>query len=195
MARHLNLLPIERREHLRRGALLVSGVRIVRTILLGLGVMSAGAAMIGASLWGLTFTFASSGNMELERQVGEYMKLKELIRQQNLLLSTVDGLGRNRVIWSDYLSGFLAEVPPGTTINTLSADTTSGKVNFAGEALSRNALVVFEERLGQLEWVGSVTAPRQNLLQKDNPEYSFEIQLKQGQESGDVPDSEEEMML
>lgn len=179
MARHLNLLPIERREHLRRGALLVSSVRIVRTILVGLSVLSMGAILIGASLWGLTFTYASSGDLELEQGVSDYQKLKEVITEQNQLLSTVDGLDRDRLVWSDYLSVFLDEVPPGTTIATLSADTTSGQVIFSGEALSRNALVVFEERLNQLDWVGTVTAPRQNLLQKSNPEYSFELKLKQ----------------
>ena len=38
--------------------------------------------------------------------------------------------------------------------------------------------MVFEERLSQLEWVASVAAPRQNLLQRSNPEYSFELKLK-----------------
>lgn len=179
MARHLNLLPVERREHLRRGALLVSSVRIVRTILVGLSVLSMGAIIIGAGLWGLTFTYATSGSLELEQEVSDYLKLKDVITGQNLLLSTVDGLDRERLAWSDYLSVFLNEVPSGTTIVALSADATSGQVVFSGEASSRNALVVFEERLNQLDWVETVTAPRQNLLQKSNAVYSFELKLKQ----------------
>jgi hypothetical protein len=39
--------------------------------------------------------------------------------------------------------------------------------------------VVFEERLSQLDWVETITASRQNLLQKSNPEYTFELKLKQ----------------
>ncbi len=178
MARHLNLLPVERREHLRRGALLVSSVRIVKTLLMGLGVMSGGAVLIGLSLWGLTFTYASSGSSELEQQVGAYVQLKDIIARQNQVLNQVNRLGSERLVWSDYLGGFLSEVPPGTTINILTADTTSGMVTFSGEALTRNSLVVFEERLSQLEWVASVAAPRQNLLQRSNPEYSFELKLK-----------------
>lgn len=179
MARHLNLLPAERREHLRRGALMVSTVRIVRTMIVGLGMLSIGAGMIGTSLWGLTFTFASSGNLELEQRVGDYLRLKGEINEQNSLLRMVDDLGRNRLVWSDYLSVFLSEVPPGTIINSLSADSTSGLVNFSGTALTRNSLVVFEERLSQLDWVETITASRQNLLQKSNPEYTFELKLKQ----------------
>lgn len=170
---------MERREHLRRGALLVSSIRILKTALIGLVLLSAGALVIGAVLWGLTLTYAGSGTNELEQEILKYIELKTLIAEQNQLLSLVDRLGRARVVWSDYLKVFLTVVPPGTTINSLSMDTTSGQVVFSGEALTRNALVVFEERLSQLDWVETVTAPRRNLLQKSNPEYSFELKLKQ----------------
>lgn len=178
MVRHLNLLPPERRARLRRGAFVLFGVRIVRLLIVGLGVVSVGGGLLIVGMWLLTITFSGAEDAELQNKVKEYLQLRAEISEKNQLLRLVNELGRDRIIWSDQLAEFLEAIPPGTIINSLTGDSRVGIFEFSGTALTRGALVVFEERLGQLSWAKSIAAPRQNFLKKNNPDYTFEIRLR-----------------
>jgi len=140
-------------------------------------MLSVGAVLAIIGLWVIAMSFSSSTEMELEKQVKNYIELRTMIANQNKVLALVDELGQKRIVWADLMAQFQDVVPPGTTMDTFTADTNLSEVEFAGRALTRNALVVFEERLNQLSWVAGVTAPRRNLLQRSNPDYSFNIQL------------------
>lgn len=155
-----------------------SGVRAVHLLIVGLSMLSIGGILLIIGMWLLTITFSGSESTELQEKVKEYVKLRTEITDQNQLLELVNKLGRDRIVWSENLGDFLETILPGTTIDSLTGDARVGIFEFSGTALTRNALVVFEERLGQLSWVESVAAPRRNFLKKDNPEYTFELRLK-----------------
>lgn len=178
MSRHLNLLPPERRENLRRGALLSSVIRIIRLLIFGLSALSLGGVLLATGMWLLTISFSESENAQLQEKVKEYVGLRAEIAENNQLLELVNELGRDRIVWSEHLGEFLETILPGTTINSLTGDARVGIFEFSGTTLTRNALVIFEERLNQLSWVESVAAPRRNFLLKDNPAYTFELRLK-----------------
>jgi hypothetical protein len=178
MSKHLNLLPPERRAHLRRGAFLVSAVRIVHQLIIGLGVLSASGGIFIVGMWLLAITFTGSGSTQLQDKVTQYIELREEVSEKNELLQMVNRLGNDRIVWSDHLVEFLEVIPPGTTISSLTGDARVGIFEFSGTAITRSALVIFEERLNQLSWVNSVAAPRRNFLKKDSPKYTFELRLE-----------------
>lgn len=174
--RHLNLLPPARRDYLRREFLLAAGRYLVMSIVGGLLLLSLGGLSASAILLVLTAA-ADLADDQLEGPTQEFRKVRAEIAQQHQLLSTIDTLGKQRVVWSDLIAETLALVPPGATVNGLQVDGHSAVITFSGTAPTRTALVEFEDRLRQLAWASSVDAPRDNLLRAVSPTYRFSIQV------------------
>jgi len=173
--RHLNLLPQDRRKDLRREVLISAANRFLRSVLLGLGIMT--VAAVGAIIVTGTLSVTASGlaDSELINQVKLYNDLGAEINEQNERLELVNSLDKDRVLWSEALTSLLGIVPPDTTIETIRGQTDQTKLLFEGVAPTRTSLVIFRERLLALPWVVEVEAPGSNLLSRDNPRYIFTL--------------------
>lgn len=178
-ARELNLLPPERRRHLARQLVINSLTKFSRGVMWALVVTT--VAGIGAAIFlQVWVAFSStSATVELKQQVATYQKLRTQIAKQNENLDFMAKTSSDRVLWSDLFADLYSVMPPGTRIQSLGGKTTpTPQISFAGQAISRSALVVLEDRLKQLPWVASVKAPNSNLLQRVNPIFAFDVGLK-----------------
>lgn len=177
IARELNLLPPERRRHLARQLIINSLTKFLRSVLWSLALISvAGITIIVLLQIWIAFS-STSATALLKEQVKRYQELRTQIAKQNENLGFMAQISAERVLWSDLFADVYSTMPPGTHIQTFGGKLTPTGLAFSGQAISRSALVVLEDRLKQLPWVKQVKAPNSNLLQRSNPTFSFEVLL------------------
>lgn len=175
--RHLNLLPRERRDSLRREVALTAATRFLTAIMFGLIMLTVVGLAAGGVMWTLLFVGARSTEVGLEVQLAQYNTVRAEVVQRNTVLKLIDGIGQSRVVWSDLLVSWLQTIPPGATVDVLEFAADDQSIYFSGTAATRASLVVFEDRLRQLPWALSVDAPRANLLRRYDPNYTFSLQV------------------
>jgi Tfp pilus assembly protein PilN len=183
IARELNLLPPERRRHLARQLIINSMTKFLRGVLWALVVVSLTGVgtIVFLQIW-VAFV-STSATVMLKERVGRYQELRGQIAKQNENLGFMADVSSKRVIWSDLFADFYSVMPPGTRVQSLEGSITPNpRLTFSGQAISRSALVVLEDRLKQLPWVSQVEAPNSNLLQRANPLFMFDVVLKADKE-------------
>lgn len=173
--RRLNLLPPQRRQHLRQSVVLASIGLFVRTLLYGSILLTGVGLFALAGLWLSSVTSSSATELALGERLSKYSALRKEIAQHNLMLKKLEEIGQERVVWSNALAQLLDAIPAGMIISDLTVDREDLSLIFTGMALDRNQLVVLEDRLRLLPWVVEVVAPRANLTERTNPTYEFRL--------------------
>lgn len=164
---------------LHRQSLLDNSMYAAKNIAYGLAVLTASVGLLALVLQGLVFTASRGGQSQLDQQVAAYTKLKTEIEGKNKLYATLGEIQGSRVVWSDYLTEFFQTLPPGLVIEKLSGEYSerNPRLTFSGSAVNRNTLIVLQERLQGLEWVGGIDAPHSNLIDRVNPLYIFYVDI------------------
>lgn len=173
----INLLPPSRRSRMRQQWLHSSLFQFVRHVQISLAIVTAAGLLCGASLYGISRLSPNTGNAQLLPLVRQYQAIRQTVGQENALAQAVADLGNNRIVWSDHLADLLGTMPVGTTITQIQATSEPARLVFSGTAANRNVLIILESRLKNLPWAQNVTSPLQNLLARDNPQYSFTIDI------------------
>jgi hypothetical protein len=176
--RELNLLPPARRSFLAQQVVLNAIVRFLHSLNVGLGIMT-GMGLVAIVVLQLLVTFLSgSTTVLLAGEVKHYQDLRSQVAKQNQSLAQMVTLSTNQIVWSNLLPDLLGTMAPGTHVQQIAGtETTATTLVFSGQASSRSALVVLQDRLGHLPWVQSVVAPDSNLLEPVNPNYTFTLTL------------------
>ena len=178
--RRINLLPLGRNLALQRNLLVVAVMRIMSTVVYGFLIMT----IMGLGLLGFMWWQGWSGSVvesdKLRGQMQKYREVRRMIDNENKLLLAVNSLGEQRIIWSDVLMNLMTNLPVGITLYNIQSITDGGGqiLEIRGTAVTRTMLVIFEDKLRSLEWVEDVEAPRSNLLERNNAEFSFRVVVK-----------------
>lgn len=182
----INLLPPQRRQSLQRTTLLIAVNRILASLLWGASlVMAVGVGTIGV-FWALSIIASGSTQLELQLVSKQYQDVQKQQAEQSSFLTFIQSTGQNRLVWSQVLKDFFAAVPPGVTISSLSGkldDPTkanskpTAQILFGGQAVARSTLTIFSDRLQLIPGVTAVDAPTSNLIERDNPTYTFKLTL------------------
>lgn len=175
--RRLNLLPRERRLLLRKELALSAVRRLMMTICIALLLLSVVNVLGGGSLWLFSVLNGRAAEDELTQQMADYIRVQQEATRRNQLLQTVDKLGRERLVWSEVLLLLWPTLPPGATVENVAIDSDQRTVTITGTAAQRTTLVVFEDRLRRLPWVSHLDAPRENLLRKENANYTYALRI------------------
>lgn len=174
----LNLLPPIRRRLLRQQSLLVSlGHLFHQLIIAGLVIALVGLACIGFLWFNLQRTPQTAA---LIAAIARYQEFRAQISQYNNRLQTIDTSIKEHYVWSKLLPEFFAGLPVGVTIQAVTVTTTNEerKMTISGQANSRAAIVLMQERFKNIKWVATVDSPPANLLERTNPTYTFTVTLK-----------------
>jgi Tfp pilus assembly protein PilN len=178
----INLLPPERRRLVRNESIAVSIINIVKSMNAGLLLMTVLALVMVGAVWLYSWAATPTTQEELNQAVDQYQTLRDRIAQENVVLERLEEVGQKRIAWSEMLIDFFATTPPGVTLSRLGGDVVfadgvvaSGTLNFAGQAATRNALTIYEERLRSLPGVRQVNSPTSNLLERTNPLFQFTL--------------------
>ncbi len=191
MIHEINLLPPDRRRALSRQRIMSIANRVVHNVIFGLVMVSVCGVVMIVVLQGLAYTFSRITDIDVDKQVVRYESARIDVLNRNRAVRNMRSLSGDRFVWSERLRELLTIVPPGADISGMKADVgESISLSFDGRALSRNTLVVFEGRLKDLSWAASVESPHSNLIQRVNPDYSFNMTLsdRSGVQSGDALD-------
>lgn len=181
----INLLPPERRKLLRNESIAISLHGFLKSINAGLMLLTVIGVALIVGLMIMSYAAARTTSQELQAMVDEYQNLRDIIAEQNKVFEYVAAVGRDRIVWSTIIRDFVGVVPPGVQIHTLAGRTvfaegavSSAQISFKGQAITRSTLVIYEERLKALESVISLTSPTSNLLERNNPTFEFDIDIR-----------------
>lgn len=177
--RELNLLPPARRRYLAQQLMLNAAVRFLHSVNLSLGIVTAAGLTAIVILQILVTLLSSATTTILADEVKNYQELRTKIAKQNENLSAMAKLSKDQTVWSEIFADLFSTMPPGTKMSSISGEANViTKISFSGQAFSRSALVVLQDRLQNLPWVKEVQAPNSNLLERVNPTYTFDVILK-----------------
>ena len=176
--REINLLPPTRRSKLKKQWLRHAVLQLLHHFQIALGVVTILGFIVGGILQVLLLFTPTSAENALATLVNQYQREKQEIVQKNLILQELATTATSRIVWSDNISELLAAIPPGTSIRAMRSAGSSPSLTFSGTSVNRNSLIILQTRLEQFSWAQTVTSPLQNLLDRENPEYSFTITVK-----------------
>ena len=179
MSSDLNLLPPERKQVLAQSRLLLNANRFVLSVLMGLVLISVVGGVSVLVLHGLLTIAVDSAADDLARTKQEYDTVLQSVNQENIVLTKMTELQQAHVQWIPTVAELVSTIPAGVTVTTMQGQTDPEKtISFSGIASTRNALIIAGQRISLLPWVGSVTAPDSNLIDRVNAPYEFRITIK-----------------
>lgn len=175
----LNLLPQSRRAALARQSIIASVHRFLVSITMGLLLLT----LVGVSSFGVLQSIIRTLSHEKEAQlhlaVSQYDALQQSVDADNAFLAFVADLVRGRREWGEKVYDLLTGIPGGIRIHALRGQgEDKPTLSFSGQAATRNALTVLEQRLKSISWVQSVDAPNSNLIDRTNAPYEFILSFK-----------------
>jgi hypothetical protein len=183
--REINLLPPLRKRQLRRQHWIALTQSALQSATLGLTLITVVGIFVIFIVWILSVAAARTSDIELASRIKEYQKLREATTEHNALFEQVALIGRERIVWSTVVSSVLAALPPGVNLHDMIGnaqyESTGGaapSLVITGHAASRSVLTVLGDRLRQLKNVTGVISPTSDLLERENPDFRFEIQFK-----------------
>lgn len=172
--RELNLLPPNRKQTLTSDTVTVASFGFLRVLLVSLGLLTGTGVFLLGGLISFSRLGADPGNQAAET-IARYQALGEALAQEEQQLAYLETIGRERFAWSENATAFFQAAPAGVTIQSLDANLEQGEIVFSGTANARNTLIAYDQRLRSLPWVTAVIAPSSNLLQRDNPTFTFQL--------------------
>ncbi|MBI1833607.1 MAG: hypothetical protein HYR90_02155 [Candidatus Andersenbacteria bacterium] len=175
--REINLLPTPRRTFLRRQWIYDSLRRFVFNINVALIIMTAVALATLAGLRSVSFFTSADAESTIPEYLGKYQATKQAIEEKNRLIAQASAADQGRIIWGDYITELLNVLPPGTLVERITADADQEEIMVTGDTVNRSSLTLLDARIKSLSWAKEVRAPLTNLLDRENPEFSFTIIL------------------
>ncbi len=174
----VNLLPTMRYHSLTRQVAAAAGVAALQSNIIGIGAALLVAAVAWSAFFFRTGSEAASVGQALSAEKATFQSLQADVQAQSSLLDAVNNIEMGRPIWSDITQQILQAVAPGTVISRLQATSFERKVRLYGDAPSRNALIITEQRLREIPDVAQVISPRDNFL-SDNPAFTIEVLIRE----------------
>ncbi|OGY31179.1 MAG: hypothetical protein A3C02_04035 [Candidatus Andersenbacteria bacterium RIFCSPHIGHO2_02_FULL_45_11] len=175
----LNLLPPPRRHALALKSMVENTHHFLSSITMGLALLTLVGTLSLGILQSLISATPPEKSAQLDQVMSQYAALRESVSSQNVLLSAISGVSDKRLLWSDKIHELLGVIPGGVHIQAIRA--TGGdapSISFSGQAATRNALIILEQRLKSISWATSVKAPNSNLIDRTNAPYEFIMLLK-----------------
>jgi len=178
MIKHLNLLPPNRRSHLRREAVWGAIIKISRTLALGVSLVTVAAIVAWLIIWILSALATQSTQQKLTQEIQVYNDLRRVIDDKNEVLSVLAQRGSDRIVWAEKIAQVLGQMPADSVVHNIDASRDSRSLTLTGQAPLRSSLVIFEENVSDLPWLAEIDAPRDNLLSPVNPLFIFTFKVK-----------------
>ncbi len=95
----------------------------------------------------------------------------------NSKLSKISGITRGQIYWSELFLKLNGAAPDNIEISGLSTNNFS--VSLAGEAKTRDDLLLFEDNLSKNDCFENINLPLSNLVSKDNVVFQMDLEIKE----------------
>ena len=108
----------------------------------------------------------------------DFTHYNQEIKQINTTFKQVALAAQEYVPLTPKILDIAQTLPPDIKLNTLTIDRTTNTLILSGTAKTRTALLSYDEQLATISWISSVSAPRSQLLQKENINFEIRASLK-----------------
>ena len=171
---NLNLLPTAKKNRLDSTINFLFIKNIIELFLIVVAIMTA------ILVWGWVFLQNDFANLSrtatlINRENYSYNQdtktINELIKNLNLS-------SKKFLPLSPKLTDLIATLPSDIKLNSLQMDTQAQTINLTGTAVSRDALLNYQEVLNTIPWLSNVQTPASQLFQKENIKFEFSAKLK-----------------
>lgn len=170
----LNLLPPPKRERLAR----VVRFLFLRELLEYLVFTSAVVGMVQLVGW-LILTSVMQDLIQSSLLINrDSPKANQEIRQTNLLLKELAAAGAAYAPLTPRLTELAESLPPDIKLTALKLNRVDGSLLLAGTALSRAALLNYQQELRRYSWISQISVPTSQLFQKENIPFELRATLK-----------------
>jgi Tfp pilus assembly protein PilN len=108
----------------------------------------------------------------------EYYTYNQDVKNINNLVRNINLAGQNFVPITPKLKELISSLPYDIKINSLRVDHPAQTLIINGTALTRSALLNYQDVLNKISWITKVETPASQLFQKENVGFEFRAQLK-----------------
>ncbi|HSR89404.1 MAG TPA: PilN domain-containing protein [Candidatus Udaeobacter sp.] len=171
---NLNLLPAEKKKHLKYIANFLLTKDILKLIILISSVLSA------VLVWSWVFLerdFAglAENALAVNREFNAY---NQDVKTINDLTKNINSSNQNFAPLTPKLKELINALPSDIKINSLQIDRQAQTLILNGEARTRQALLNYQDVLNKITWISQVETPASQLFQKENINFEFKAGLK-----------------
>lgn len=96
----------------------------------------------------------------------------------NTKINNINSAGGQFSLLTPRLLEIIKTTPPDIQIKYITLNLTSTELTLPGTALTREALLNYEQILKQISWVESADLPKSQLLQKQNVPFQIKLKIK-----------------
>ncbi len=108
----------------------------------------------------------------------EFTAQNQEVREANQKLENFNNAGKGFKRMVPDLLIIANNLPKDITLNNLSINRNDSTLTISGLALTRQALLNYQEKLKEITWLENVASPISRLLQKENVPFEFKIKIK-----------------
>jgi Tfp pilus assembly protein PilN len=108
----------------------------------------------------------------------EYYTYNQDVKNINNLVRSVNLANQNFTPITPKLKELISSLPYDIKINSLNINRPAQTLTISGTALTRSALIHYQDVLNQIPWITKVETPASQLFQKENINFEFKAQLK-----------------
>ncbi len=108
----------------------------------------------------------------------EYYTYNQDVKNINNLVRNVNLANQNFLPITPKLKELINSLPNDIKINSLQIDRQAQTLVITGTALTRSALLHYQDVLNRISWITQVETPASQLFQRDNINFEFKAKLK-----------------
>ena len=121
-----------------------------------------------------------------EERVNDLSRIEEEVKGTYALIQKAKKLDKaeeKKFTWSQVLEELAGSIPPGITLETFKPNEELTEITITGTAVSRDQILVLEEKLKNSDLYTEVVAPVSNLVAKNDVTFEFTLKLTNGEEN------------
>ncbi|TSC84365.1 MAG: Uncharacterized protein G01um101413_660 [Parcubacteria group bacterium Gr01-1014_13] len=170
----LNLLPVMKKNRLEY----VVNFLLIKDILEL--IIFIGSILATTLIWGWIFlekdfAILAESAAAINR---EYYTYNQDVKNINNLIRSINLANQNFAPVTPKLKELINSLPYDIKINSLSINRPAQTLTINGTAITRSALLRYQDVLNQITWISKVETPASQLFQKENVNFEFKAQLK-----------------
>lgn len=108
----------------------------------------------------------------------EYSRYNQEIRDVNNLIKDLNKTSQIYLPITPKLSEIIQTLPKDIKLSAINIDRGLNNVTISGTALTRDALLVYQEQLKKISWLEKFETPTSQLFQKENINFEMRAKLK-----------------
>lgn len=170
----LNLLPVAKKNRLDYiiNFLLIKGILEL--------VILVGSILAATLIWSWIFLGNDFANLAASAAAvnREYYTYNQDVKNINNLVRNINLANQNFVPIAPKLKELIKSLPNDIKINSLHIDRHAQTLVITGTALTRSALLRYQDVLNEISWITRVETPASQLFQKENINFEFKAKLK-----------------